>query len=213
MHNEHHCHYHRKHVSWGAILAGTFVAVGLTFLFNLLTVGIGLSVFTRTEQGADILTFSGLAWMVVGGYILLFISGWVAGRLIKSSTSYHALNGAMHGFIVWTLYLIVCLLLISQIAESGSLAMIRSAFFHLPSDTALANVQHAANVTASAATARNVGHVALATFFVFAVGALGSCIGAACGIRESKRCADKCGDVCQEKCSDKNMNDPQKNMV
>ncbi len=210
MHHEPHCH-HRKHVSWGAILAGTFVAVGLTFLFNILTLGIGLSVFVRTAQGAEILTFSGLAWMVVGGYILLFISGWVAGRLVKGS-SYHILTGAMHGFVVWTLHLIVGLLVISQITESGSLAMIKSAFFHVPTDTAIENVPHAGNAASAAMTSHNVGLAALATFFVLIVGALGSCIGAACGIRESKRCADKCGEVCQEKCIGNQANDIPKNI-
>ena len=62
MQNEH-CEPCGKYISLHAIFVGALVALGLTFLFNLLTVAIGLTLFTKNPSGQMILTFAGFAWI------------------------------------------------------------------------------------------------------------------------------------------------------
>lgn len=166
---------HKKYIHWRPIFAGAVVALGLTFLFNLLTVGLGLSFFTTDSGGQTVLVFSGLAWMVLGGYITLFIAGWVTGRQVCHG-SYHCCVGMVHGFMVWTLYLVASLFIVSHVSDVASLVVLKNAF--------IANSGHLIDVVA----VNKLGVVALSTFIIFAVGALGACIGAYCGIKASERC-------------------------
>ena len=104
------CNHCVKPISWKAVLSGALVAVGLTFLFNILTLGLGLSLFTHNESGQDILVFATLAWMIIGGYAILFLAGWIAGKQKCCSChgqSFHCSSGFLHGFLAWTVYLII----------------------------------------------------------------------------------------------------------
>lgn len=175
-----------KFLCWKAIFAGAIFAVGITFLFNLLTVGLGLSLYTESPDGKLAFTFAGVAWIMVGSYITLFIAGWIAGRLVSDQHSFHLANGMFHGFMAWSLYLIISVVLISLITDVVSGAMLKSFFIDLSHQHTSGGV--ASQVHVPSEQANKLGHAGLVTFFIFLLGALGACIGASCGIKESKRC-------------------------
>lgn len=92
-----------RRISWGAIIAGTLVAMVTMLILNLLGIGIGLGSINPVEETAP---FSGLGtgsiiWWVVSNLVAIFAGAWVAGKLAgvpKSSTS------TMHGVLSWCLY-------------------------------------------------------------------------------------------------------------
>jgi len=175
-----------KLLCWKAIFAGAIFAVGISFLFNLLTVGLGLSLYTESPDGKLAFTFAGVAWIMIGSYITLFVAGWVAGRLVSDQHSFHLANGMFHGFMAWSIYLIISVVLISLMADVVSGAMLKSFFIDISNHQTTQGVVSQVNV--STVHANKLGHAGLVTFFIFLLGALGSCVGASCGIKESKRC-------------------------
>lgn len=207
----HHCH---RHLSWSGVIAGALVAIGLTFLFNILTTGLGLSLYTKNDQGMQALTVAGLIWLILGVYFIFFFAGWVAGKVAARNLTcdgYHGRHcggGFIHGFLTWTLYLILSLLILSHIGEATSLRFFRSSFTSVGSDmdtTTTTKIE--SNVGANAKSGEAViersskaidsnimtkdihqlGWVTLTTFFIFALGALGACIGACCAISHCKK--------------------------
>lgn len=179
-----------KHLSWYAVWVGALVALGLTFLFNLLTLGLGLSLYTVNEQGMQTIRWGVLAWMFVGSYILLFISGWSAGKQICNGFSFHPCNGILHGFMSWVLYLMISVFLFSFFIEAATTALTKNAFINITLGQGTS--QGINTPVPNQEAVQNVGIATLSTFLLFAIGALGSCIGAYCGIRASKECHDKC---------------------
>lgn len=201
------CHRHHKHLSWSGIIAGAFFAVGLTFLFNLLTTGLGLSLFTRNEHGMAVLTVAGLIWLVLGVYFIFFFAGWATGKIAASNlactdgSTKHCGSGMLHGFLAWTLYLIVTLLILSHIGEATSMKFYKTSFTSIGSDvdTTTTKIESDTKVSQGAVlenekagnlTTRDInklGWATLITFFIFALGALGACIGACCGASHCQR--------------------------
>lgn len=95
-----------KRISWGAIIAGTLVALVTMLMLNLLGIGIGLGSINPMQEAAP---FSGLGigaiiWWVVSNLIAIFAGAYVAGKLAGvplGSTS------TMHGILSWCLYTLV----------------------------------------------------------------------------------------------------------
>lgn len=172
------CHKRIAYGSWKAILSGALVALGLTFLFNLLTAGLGLSLFTENASDQKVLFFAGFAWMLVGGYIILFLAGWVTGRQICQDCP--PCRGFVYGFITWTVYLIMSLLLVANVTEANNFVVLQNSF-----------VTSLGQITLPTNTVNKVGLVTLSTFLLFFVGALGCSIGAYCGIKGCKKCNEK----------------------
>lgn len=88
-----------KRVSWGAIFAGAFIALALTFLLGLLGSAWGFRAIDPQESSA----FSGVGigaaiWWIVTSIIALGIGGWVAGRLCGIPDKWSA---TAHGATVW----------------------------------------------------------------------------------------------------------------
>lgn len=97
-------------IRWGAIFAGTLVALVTMVVLNLLGAGIGFASINPTVEANP---FSGLGtgaiiWYVVSSLISLFAGGFVAGRM---SGFPKASNAGMHGLLSWTLFTIVSLYL------------------------------------------------------------------------------------------------------
>jgi hypothetical protein len=88
-------------MSWGAVLAGTVLAVGIWVLLHALGMGLGLAAIdtddTGTLKGAGIAT--GI-WSIVASLIAMFIGAMVAGRLAGTR---EPKVGAMHGSVMWAL--------------------------------------------------------------------------------------------------------------
>lgn len=138
--------YKHKSMTWSAVIAGALIAFGLTFLFNILLVGVGLVVYSNTSQGAPELAFYGFLVTLIGGTILLFFAGYKTGKLIKHCPRHYATtevtgnvtdkgiidcgcyHGMTHGFLAWVLYLIISLAFFSVIAHDKSYDFMRSPY-------------------------------------------------------------------------------------
>lgn len=96
------------HVSWGAIVAGVFIALILQLILNLLGLGLGLTSVSATEgdnPAASTLSIGAGLWWVVSGIIAAGAGGYTAGRLsgkpVESTAGYHGLiSWAVTTFVV-----------------------------------------------------------------------------------------------------------------
>lgn len=91
-----------KRISWGAIFAGTVVALVVNLALSLLGLGIGLgTIDPATEENplGGVGIGAGI-WMAITVLISLFAGGWVAARLAGYPRS---LTGILHGIVVWGL--------------------------------------------------------------------------------------------------------------
>jgi hypothetical protein len=117
-------------VSWGAILAGTVIAIVTQVVLNLVGVGVGLaSVGTNAADNPTASTFSlgaGL-WFVASGIAASLAGGLVAGRLSGKSLPGAA---ALHGLVSWAVTTLVVLYLLTSAASGlagGTLSTVSSA--------------------------------------------------------------------------------------
>src|SRR5436190_15732131 len=96
------CHFHS--LSWTAVMAGAFVAIGLAFLINLFGIGIGLSAYgsTSTETGAHALAFGGYIAMIFGAMVVMFVAGGVSGMIARPHCA-TGCHGILYGFLTWCL--------------------------------------------------------------------------------------------------------------
>jgi hypothetical protein len=90
-------------LSWGAIFAGLFVAIGLHLVLALVGVAIGLSAWSPATPGGveagDVATGVGI-WAALSALIALFAGGTTTGRL---AGILRRKDGALHGVVLWAL--------------------------------------------------------------------------------------------------------------
>ena len=100
----------RDSVRWGSIVAGLVTALTTFLLLSLLGVGIGLTAADPASAGTDAQTLGlgGAAVAAVIGLVAFFVGGLVAAR---TSAAVGRPAGALNGFLVWALGVIVVLLL------------------------------------------------------------------------------------------------------
>lgn len=87
--------------SWGAIIAGTAVALAVQVLLMLLGTAIGMATINPASEAnpMDGIATGGLVWWTISSIIAMFIGGWVSGRLSNGNPK----DGLMHGVMVWAL--------------------------------------------------------------------------------------------------------------
>lgn len=107
-------------LSWGAIIAGMFVATALHMVLALLGTAIG---FAAWDPGDRVDTLgAGLGiWVVVSGIVALFVGGLTTGRLAGILTRG---DGALHGVVLWSL----SSLLVAWLVLSGLGTLVGGAF-------------------------------------------------------------------------------------
>ena len=91
----------RTGVAWGAVFAGTLVAVGVWLLLHLLGMGVGLAAIEPNDIGS--LRGVGIGtgvWTLLAPILALFAGGLAAGRLAAPAQRG---VGAILGAIVWSL--------------------------------------------------------------------------------------------------------------
>jgi hypothetical protein len=88
-------------VSWGAIFAGTAIALAVQVLLMLLGTAIGMTTINPASEAnpMDGIATGGLIWWTITSIIAMFIGGWISGRLANGTPS----DGLMHGAMVWAL--------------------------------------------------------------------------------------------------------------
>lgn len=199
-----------KCLSWSGIFAGMMVAIGLTILFDLLTQGMGISLFGKDEHGMQTLVFGGFAWALIGVYVVLFLAGAVSGHLAGCGCHTSCCKSMLYGMLTWCSYTVASIIILALLAVTPASSFFKSAFVH-QSDAAVATVHPAKEVAVPAKSsakkapaaavetevkvddAHKVGFATLAGFLIALSGIIGSCIGAYYGMRKccKKACDSK----------------------
>ena len=104
-----------RRTAWGAIFAGTFVAISCQLLLASLGLAIGAAAFGPGSEAGNVGTFAGV-WWVLTAIISLFLGGLVTAWLAGFP---RWVDGMIHGAVVWGLTVAVSAWLVT----TGSAAM------------------------------------------------------------------------------------------
>lgn len=190
------CTHHYKCISWSAILVGALVGVGLSFLLNLFSIAIGLSVVSTTKEGLATLAVGGLIGVAIGTIAAMWTAGFTAGFLGYKPLHNHNL-GVIYGFTAWCVALILTVLLAGQIGQYvsayttfiGKPAAVVSVE---PTTTTVASTTSKEAVTVNTEKGINaIGVGGLSVFVLFFLGALSSALGGYSGTDCRRRCCEK----------------------
>lgn len=102
-------------VSWGAIFAGTFIALGVLALLGMMGSAIGLNAIEPAGSGMDGVGIGAAIWWIVTSVIALGIGGYVAGHL---SGIPEKRSATAHGATVWGLVTVITLWLAAGMVGS-----------------------------------------------------------------------------------------------
>ncbi|WP_041792375.1 hypothetical protein [Stigmatella aurantiaca] len=103
-------------LSWGAILGGTFVALGVWILLYALGLALGLSSVDPADPGSARSAGIGTGiWSLIAPLIALFAGGMVAARTagIVDKT-----GGALHGAVLWGLTTLAGIIMMGMLVSS-----------------------------------------------------------------------------------------------
>lgn len=168
-----------KCFTWKPVLAGGLVAIGFSFLLNLFSVAIGLTVFTADSQGVEKLALSGLIATSLGIIVSMFAAGWLTGYLgNRHCTKRHL--GALYGFLAW------CVALILMVFIADYMAKYISFYTHFISGTAYTPAIAVSNVTTKIVNTTTEKHLVISTYIVFCLfflSAFACSLGGHCGMR------------------------------
>lgn len=127
----------RSRISWGAIAAGSVLALAVYFLLTLLGGAIGLSVSGNvTDQSLGI---GAAVWAIVTTAACLFLGGFIASQF---TTGENKVEGTMYGLLVWAVVFAGLLWLMASGVRAGFNAMVGMAN---PAATAAGNANGNAN--------------------------------------------------------------------
>jgi hypothetical protein len=118
---------HSSGVTWGAVLAGAFVAAALSLALLALGTGIGFSAvspWTNAGASAAAIGWTAIAWLVLMQLIASSVGGYLAGRLRTKWVNVHThevyFRDTAHGFLAWA----VALVMTAAFLTSAATAMI-----------------------------------------------------------------------------------------
>lgn len=191
---------HKHCFSWSAIISGAFVALGLGFLLQLLSVAIGLSAFRASSAGT--LAISGIICLAIVVIVSMGVAGYVAGYLGRYY-HYHATEGLIYGFITWCVALLFTILLMlplsqyatqysehigAKITMGNELQQNALLTTHDLSHQVMGNTQAKQDQTEIKVSPNAVANSSWVIFGLFLIGAMASCIGACSGMSCRHRC-------------------------
>lgn len=107
-----------RRVFWGAIFAGTVMAIVVQLIFSLLGTGIGMSTLDPLRHSSPNASTFGIGagiWWIVTSILSLFAGGWVAGHLAGAHDKTDAM---LHGLVTWALATIATVYLLASIVGS-----------------------------------------------------------------------------------------------
>jgi len=103
-------------ISWGAILGGTFVALGVWILLYSLGLALGLSSVDPNDPGSAKSAGIGTGiWSLIAPLIALFAGGVVASR---TAGVLDKMGGALHGAVLWGLTTLVGVIVMGMALSS-----------------------------------------------------------------------------------------------
>lgn len=179
----HMCHVRR--LSWTAVIAGALIGLGLSFLLNLFSVAIGLSVVTKTHEGVVTLAVGGFIGLIIGAVVSMFVAGFAAGFLGRPYCIKRNL-GVLYGFTTWCFSLILMVLLSSSMGRyihsySDFISNPKTTIFTTHKVESVATVPSTtSNITTTIdekKTAKSLEYSALLIFVLFFISGLASCFG------------------------------------
>lgn len=184
------CHVHC--FSWSAVFVGALVAIGLGFLLKLFGMAIGLSTMAAATTDGGIKTFlvGGFIALLIIAVVTMFVAGWVAGVLVRPRCPTKC-QATIYGFVTWCLAFVLAILLATHMnrVSNSPLQSVGLTIEAVPANAPQAPVA----VTVQKPKPAEVRQVVVkeekmmsaglfATFIVFFVGALASCLGAHCAL-------------------------------
>jgi hypothetical protein len=100
-------------ISWGAIFAGTVVALATQLVLTLIGGAVSLAILSpatgQTPSGTT-LGIGAAIWLIISSLVSLFVAGYVAGRLGGT------FNGWLHGLATWATVTMSTILLLTTAA-------------------------------------------------------------------------------------------------
>ena len=112
-------------VSWGAVMAGAFVAAALSLALLALGTGIGLSAvspWANSGASASAVGWGAITWLALMELVSASMGGYVAGRLRTKWVRVHAhevyFRDTAHGFLVWAVSLVIAAAFLTSAATS-----------------------------------------------------------------------------------------------
>lgn len=173
-----------KCISWSSIIIGAFVAIGLSFLLNLFSTAIGLSIYKVSPEGISKLAVGGMLGFAIGIIAVMFFSGWVAGYFGRSHCNKKHC-GALYGFTTWSLALILMIMLampfsrfVTNYTNYLSNTAVTTTISSIPNNTNKATTVTIQNE----ATLGDLSKGTFVLFLMFFLGALASTCGGHVGI-------------------------------
>jgi hypothetical protein len=116
---------HSSGVSWGAVIAGAFVAAALSLALLALGTGIGFSAvspWANTGASAARIGRTAIAWLVLMQLIASSAGGYLAGRLRTRWVNIHThevyFRDTAHGFLAWAVGLVITAAFLTSAATS-----------------------------------------------------------------------------------------------
>jgi heme/copper-type cytochrome/quinol oxidase subunit 2 len=105
---------YRSGVSWGAVIAGAFVAAALSLILLALGTGFGLSAtspWSNAGASASRVGVGAIIWLIVVQIIAFGIGGYLAGRLRTKWVDVHTnevyFRDTAHGLLVWAVGVVI----------------------------------------------------------------------------------------------------------
>lgn len=102
--------------SWGAVLAGAAISLGIWMLLHVLGLGAGLTAIDPDDAGS--LRGAGMTtgiWSLIVPIISMFVGGFAAAKVAGPITR---LGGAIHGAVLWSLGTMASTLLLVSLVSS-----------------------------------------------------------------------------------------------
>jgi len=173
-------------LSWTSVFAGALVALGLSFLFNLFGLAIGLSAYTTSAEGLLMLTAGGYIGIAISVMITMFLAGWVSAYLGRANCTCKKM-GILYGFLAWSLALVLSICLASSVGRYITLqrdALMHHEMVSMPQSSSMGMKQQAtsnngqsvagseAKMSLSVKETQNLGKALFLTFLLFLAGAI-----------------------------------------
>jgi hypothetical protein len=112
-------------VTWGAVIAGAFVAAALSLALLALGTGIGLSAISpwaSASASATTIGWTSVIWLILMEIIASSMGGYLAGRLRVRWTKVHThevyFRDTAHGLLVWAVGLVITAAFLASAATS-----------------------------------------------------------------------------------------------
>ena len=112
-------------ISWGAVIAGAFVAASLWLILLSLGTGLGVSAvspWSNLRASATTVGKAALLWLIIAEIIASAMGGYLAGRLRTKWATIHTdevyFRDTAHGFLVWAVGLVITASFLTSAATS-----------------------------------------------------------------------------------------------